>query len=125
MQNFIKAQTTKSPRVNMDVQKGLIELKGSSIMENSRAFYEPILAWIYEYIKTPKNTLVHIEFEYFNSSSAVALLSILKAVAKVKKAGFELIIEWCYHKDDDDMKESGENYALLIDADFNLIEKVN
>jgi hypothetical protein len=125
MHNFIKAQTPKTPKVNMDAHKGLIELKGSSIMENSRAFYEPVIAWINEYIKSPKNTLVHVELEYFNSSSAKALISILRAVSIVKKNGFELRIEWFYRKDDDDMKESGENYASLIDADFKFIENLN
>jgi hypothetical protein len=123
MQNFIKASSTKSPKVNMDAQKGRIEFKGSSIMENSRAFYEPVIAWLNEYAKTPKNTLVHIELEYFNSSSAKAFLSILKAVSKIKEEGFELTIEWYYTKEDEDQKESGMNYASVIDADFKFIEK--
>jgi len=123
MQNFIKAQTSKSPKLTMDAQKGRIELKGSSIMENSRAFYEPVLAWLKEYARHPKNTVVHIDFDYFNSSSAKALISIFRALARVRKEGFSLTIDWCYSKDDDDMKECGENYASMVDADFNIIEK--
>jgi hypothetical protein len=123
MQNYIIAQTNKTPKVTMDAHKGRIELKGSSIIENSRAFFEPIIAWIYEYVKTPKNTKVHIELEYFNSSSAKAIISIFRALSKVKKEGFELKVDWYYSKEDDDMKECGENYASLIDADFKLVEK--
>lgn len=123
MQNFIKAQSAKSPKIIMDAQKGRIELKGSSIMENSRSFYEPVLAWLKEYVKTPKDTLVHIDFEYFNSSTAKALLTIFKAVSKVKEKGFKLKVEWCYSKEDDDLKESGMNYESVIDAEFSFIEK--
>jgi hypothetical protein len=123
MQNFIIDKTTKSPKVNMDAEKGRIEFHGSSIMENSRAYYEPILQWINEYIQKPKDTLVHIDLEYFNSSSAKAILSVLKSIAQVKAAGSEIKIEWCYSKEDDDMKECGMNYASVIDADFNFIEK--
>jgi hypothetical protein len=123
MHNFVIAKAPKSPKANMDAEKGLIEFHGSSIMENSRAYYEPILQWINEYIQKPKDTLVHIDLEYFNSSSAKALLSVLKSLAPVKTAGYELRIEWCYSKEDDDMKESGMNYASVIDADFNFIEK--
>ena len=107
----------------MDAQKGRIELKGSSIMENSRAFYEPVLAWLKEYARNPKNTEVHIDFDYFNSSSAKVLISILRTLARIKKEGYTLRIDWCYSKDDDDMKECGENYASMVDADFNIIEK--
>jgi len=123
MQNYLIAQTNKTPKVTMDAHKGRIELKGSSIIENSRAFFEPIIAWIYEYVKTPKNTKVHIELEYFNSSSAKAIISIFRALSRVKKEGFELKVDWYYSKEDDDMKECGENYASLIDADFKLVEK--
>ena len=123
MQNYIIAQTNKTPKVTMDAHKGRIELKGSSIIENSRAFFEPIIAWIYEYVKTPKNTKVHIELEYFNSSSAKAIISIFRALSRIKKEGFELKVDWYYSKEDDDMKECGENYASLIDADFKLVEK--
>lgn len=123
MQNFILAKTPKSPKVIMDAEKGHIEFKGSSIMENSRAYYEPIFKWINEYIKEPKDTLVHIDLEYFNSSSAKAFLTVLKSLALVKPAGFMIKIEWCYPKEDEDMLESGKNYASVIDADFHFIEK--
>lgn len=94
-------------------------------MENSRGFYEPIITWLKEYVKAPKNTVVQIDFDYFNSSSAKLLISIFRTLAKVKKDGYKLKIEWYYSKDDDDMKECGENYASMVEADFHIYEKTS
>ena len=123
MQNYILAKTTKSPKVIMDAEKGRIEFKGSSIMENSRAYYDPIFKWVAEYVKEPKDTQVHIDLDYFNSSSAKAFLTLFKTLIQVKESGCNLHIEWCYTKDDDDMIESGKNYASVIEAEFDFIEK--
>ena len=107
----------------MDAEKGQIEFKGSSIMENSRSYYEPIFKWINEYVQMPKDTLVHFDFDYFNSSSAKAILTVFKSLVPIKDAGCLLKVEWCYSKDDDDMKESGMNFASVIEAEFKFIEK--
>ena len=123
MQNLILAKTPKSPKVIMDAEKGRFEFKGSSIMENSRSYYEPIFKWLNEYVSNPKDTLVHFDFDYFNSSSAKAILTVFKSLMLIKEAGCSLKVEWCYAKDDDDMKESGMNFASVIEAEFQFIEK--
>ena len=125
MKNLILAKTPKSPKVLMDAENGLIEFKGSSIMENSRAFYEPLFKWLNEYAMMPKDTLVHFDLDYFNSSSAKAFLTVFKSLAIIKEAGCELKVEWLYSREDDDMKECGENYASVIKANFQIIEKTH
>ncbi len=117
--------TTKTPSVNLDPEKGLIEIKGRSIPENSIEFYRPIVEWLEEYAKSPqKKTTVIIQLEYFNTSSSKCILDIFKKLETIKKARNEVVINWYYEEDDEDMLEAGEDYESIIRVPFKMIEIV-
>jgi len=123
MLNIIHSSIKKVPFLILDKKKGLIELRGSSIMEDPHAFYDPVMAWIYDYVKNPKDTLVNIDLEYFNTSSAKILLILFKALSKINKSGFNLEVNWHYDKDDDDIRDTGHNFAVMSNVKFNFLEK--
>ena len=55
----------------MDPDKGLIEIKGRSIPENSVEFYRSVNNWLNEYAQGDmKPTKVRFQLEYFNTSSS-------------------------------------------------------
>ena len=86
-------------------------------------FYQRILQYLSEYSVTGRRRLtVNIAFEYFNTSSSKCLYDIFKRLRKVKATGRELIINWYYEQDDEDMMEAGEDYSDLLDLDFNFLE---
>jgi hypothetical protein len=116
-------KTQNSPEILMDAEKGLIEIKGASFLENSMDFYEPVIGWIEEYSISPKDTTVNVELKYFNSSSAKILLSLFKSLAVIKQSNFQLIVNWTYKEDDEDIMDSGLDFAKLSGLEFNLIEK--
>ena len=61
----------KIPTILFNSEKGLIEMKGRSIVENAPGFYEPLIDWLNDYEKNPKpETTVNIHMEYFNTSSS-------------------------------------------------------
>jgi len=117
--------TTKTPTIKLDPKTGSIEIKGRSIPENSIEFYRPIVEWLEEYAKSPqKKTTVNIQLEYFNTSSSKCILDIFKKLESIKKARNEVIINWYYEEDDEDMLEAGEDYESIIRVPFKMIEIV-
>ena len=115
--------TPKTPTVNLDPSSGKVEIKGRSIPENSIEFYKPIVDWLESYSSVPKDlTEVNIQLEYFNTSSSKCILDVFKKLETISKAGNEVIINWYYEEDDEDMLEAGEDYQSIIKIPFKMIE---
>lgn len=111
-----------TPNINFDAETGKLYLKGRSIPENALEFYQPVFEWLDEYLQTPNSkTVVHVQFDYFNTSSSKCILDVLKRVDKVDDAGHDVLIKWYYDENDEDMMEAGEDYAALLRAPFELL----
>ncbi|MDZ4823312.1 MAG: DUF1987 domain-containing protein [Flavobacteriales bacterium] len=112
--------TNKTPTVRFIAASGLLELKGRSIPENSLDFYKNLITWTEDYAKKPKSeTTVHIQLEYFNTSSSKCILDLFK---KLEVAKSKVEIHWFYEQDDEDMLEAGEDYEAIINIPFRMIE---
>ncbi len=116
-------KSSKSPSVNFNPDTGIIEIIGRSVIENSKNFYEPLVnGWIDSYLESPKEqTIVNIYLEYYNTSSSMWIFQMLKKLTIVPKLNKQLVINWYYS--DEDIKEAGEDFQLLLAYKFNLIEK--
>ncbi len=122
MQNVFIEGTGKTPVILFEPEKGLLEIKGRSIPENSTEFYKPLV----DMLKKDPGTLstpftINFQLEYFNTSSSKCILDILKILANLKKEGKEVLINWHYDEDDEDMLESGENYQEIVNIPFKMI----
>ena len=112
-----------TPYINFDATTGIMVMKGRSTPENSVEYYEPITNWVLNYIQTPaENTIVKVQFEYFNTSSSKCILDVLKKFAEIHKAGKSAKVEWYFEEDDEDMKEAGEDYGDIVKMPFEVIE---
>ena len=122
----LKIQGTEdSPQVILDTGENILELSGRSLPEDVNTFYEPVLSWIEEYAKDPgDNTIVNIQLEHFNTSSSKCILDVFKMLEAIYKAKHEVLINWHYEKDDEDILEAGEDYKSLIGIPFKMIEIV-
>ena len=121
MENINLEGTPKTPTVKFDSGAGSLELSGRSIPENSIEFYKPLLEWIDKYGSAPKSkTEVNIKLEYFNTSSSKCILDVFKKLESVK--GTDMVINWFYEEDDEDMLEAGEDYQAIISIPFKMIE---
>jgi len=117
--------TTKTPTIKFDADLGLIEIKGRSIPENSIEFYKPLVEWLDKYNKVAKSlTKVNVQLEYFNTSSSKCILDVFKKLEGIHKSNNEVIINWYYEEDDEDMLEAGEDYESIIRVPFKMIEVV-
>ncbi|MBP9151878.1 MAG: DUF1987 domain-containing protein [Flavobacteriales bacterium] len=115
--------TPKTPNISFDNGKGALLLKGRSIPENSIEFYKPLVDWLDAYSNAPQpKTVCDIQLEYFNTSSSKCLLDLFKKMENMSKNGNEIIINWYYEEDDEDMLEAGEDYQSIINVPFKMIE---
>lgn len=121
MQNISFQGNSSTPTVNFDFDKGLVEISGRSIPENALKFYMPLIQWVKDYQKNPKQkTTINFTIEYFNTSSSKSILQILKVLEQMYGAGFNIVLNWFYK--DDDILEIGEDYQMLIHLPFNMIK---
>jgi hypothetical protein len=115
--------TPKTPKVHFDADRGTMLLKGRSIPENSIEFYRPLVDWLDRYASSPKGkTVCDIQLEYFNTSSSKCLLDLFKKMEQMSSSGNDIVINWYYEEDDEDMLEAGEDYQSIINVPFKMIE---
>lgn len=115
--------TPKTPSVNFNASTGILEIKGRSIPENSIEFYKPLIEWIEKYGASPQpKTVVNIQLEYFNTSSSKCILDVFKRLEAIVNSGHDVLINWHYEEDDEDMLEAGEDYQSIIKVPFKMIE---
>ncbi len=123
MENIILDGTAKTPSVSFDFSRGVLELKGRSIPENSVEFYKPLNEWVVDYLDSPKGkTLVEIKLEYFNTSSSKCILDLFKQLEVLSQKGAEVYVNWYFEQDDEDMQEAGEDFQAILKIPFNMIE---
>jgi hypothetical protein len=123
METLSIEQTIKSPMVEFDGSSGRLTMKGKSIPENSRAFYQVIYDWVDQYIVSPAPvTIFDIQLDYFNTSSAKCIADLFKQLLNIEKNNSgKMIISWFYQEDDSDMQEVGEDFKKIVKTEFNLI----
>ena len=126
MESIFIEGTLKTPMVKFDGKTGIVEIKGRSIPENSIEFYKPLVDWLEEYAKKPLDkTQVNVQLEYFNTSSSKCILDVFKKLEAIHKAKHDVVINWYYEEDDEDMLEAGEDYESIIRVPFKMIEIVD
>ena len=117
---FIDA-TAKTPEISFDSESGVLSIKGMSYPEFGKEFYAPVINWIDQYAKGPKpETVVNIQFKYFNTSSAKSILTILQKLNDIRIKGNDVKVNWFYEENDEQMIQDGENYSALLDFPINL-----
>jgi len=120
MKNILIEQTSKTPKVVFNADKGSLLLEGISIPENTVEFYHSLIYWINEYAQNPlAETVLDLKLEYFNTSTSVVLLNMFKILSEIK--GTKVKVNWFYESDDIEMEEVGKDYANMIDIPVTLI----
>jgi hypothetical protein len=101
--------TIRTPEIEFNHLTGELVLSGRSIPENAAKVYDPLMEWINTYIKTPQETTnLHLKLEYFNSSSLIWIIKLIKLLSKIKRDESVLYINLYIENDDFEMKEADE-----------------
>jgi hypothetical protein len=122
MQEVRILPTKKSPEIIMNPD-GIIKIRGRSIHEDVTEFFEPVAAWITEYVEDPADvTCVDVTLEYFNSASAKVFITLFQKVTYVSLKHKKFIFNWYYEEGDEDILERGEYISSVLDVPFKFIK---
>jgi hypothetical protein len=110
----------KTPGIDFHPGKGNFVVAGISVPENSRAFYEPIIEWVTEYVKQPAElTNIVFKLSYINTSSLQFVYDLLMLLDSIDSESSKVSVDWYYLEEDIDMQEIGEDFRDAICAEFN------
>jgi hypothetical protein len=122
MENLIIEKGDKTPGIDFNTN-GDLRITGRSVPENPMAFFSPILSWLEEYTRThPQATTLHMNLEYFNTSSGKMFLNVMKYMEYMMARGADVKVQWYYLSDDEEIAEAGHNYEHLVKIPFRFVE---
>lgn len=123
MEELIVSGSQTIPKVYFDGNKGVFSISGRSLPEQAHKLFNPILEWMDLYAQNAKPvTTFNITLEYINSSSNKYLLLVMKKLEKLNNPSNEVVVNWYYETNDEDAKESGEEYRDLLKIPVNILE---
>ena len=125
MEGVYQKGNHKVPEVSFNPDTAVFEIKGSSIPENSGAVYEPIIEFLKEYKEDPKETTTfNVALSYFNTSSSKWILNILRLMKEIlTKKQKEVIINWFYEPEDEEMLEAANDYQSILNLPIQTVEQ--
>ncbi len=117
------AETQFTPEVNFLSAEGQLWITGTSVPEDAREFYHPLLLWINKYLSSepPQIVTIHFRLDFFNTLSSKLVLEFLKRAEKMKSEKLQVFVKWYYEEGDEDIMEAGENYAFIVRLPFEMI----
>jgi hypothetical protein len=122
MTNLIIAETKTTPSINFDAQTGVLNIAGESYPDSAMQFYQQVLDWLNQYIATTTQPItLNFKFSYFNTSTSKCILDMLSLLESAYSKGRKVEVMWHYRQDDEDMQESGEEFAQDINLPFSLV----
>ena len=118
MRLFLKG-TEEAPEVIFDKDKSEFRISGKSYMEDATTHYAHVLGWLEEYRKDPNpKTVFKFELEYVNTASSKIVHDILDALDNLYLDDNDVLIEWKYYEEDEDMLELGQEYDEIYEVPF-------
>lgn len=121
MENLFIKSKYNTPEIKFDANNGNLKIKGRSHPENADIEFEIVLDWIERYIKAPnQKTTMEIDLEYFNSTSAKILITLLEILTDGKDKT-DLKIKWFYY--DEDTYETALDFQELIEHEIDYFKQ--
>jgi len=123
MKDFNQAQTGDTPSITVDVEKREISISGKCFPANAREFFGPFRNWLDTNLKDNDESIsLNVDLEYFNTSSSLVLLEIMRQLIKSNNC-VNHCINWIYEEEDEDIKEAGIEYSYLLNNKLKVISK--
>ena len=111
---FTLEKTKRTPSV--ELSEKMLVVKGECYPENIAEFSEPIMENVQAVLDKAQVFDVIFELIYFNSSSAKFLFDFFEYLEESAESGREILIQWCYRREDDTMLEAGEDFQEDVES---------
>ena len=110
------------PGILLDKENGKMELSGRACPEDPLEFYQPVFDWLDEYAEDPlEDTIFDFKLSYYNTATSKILMMLMQRLEELSDDGNNVLVRWHYMTDDEDMQESGEDYAEMVDVKFEFL----
>ena len=111
--------TEETPEIIFDKDKPEFRVTGKSYMEDATAHYNMVIAWLKLYSQQPNDiTVFKFELEYVNTASSKIVHDILDVLDNMYLDGANVIVEWHYYEEDEDMEELGREFEEIYEVPF-------
>lgn len=112
-----------NPSVTFSQEKNTFRIFGASDMEDAKSFYGVLINWLKDYTKMP-NTRSNFEFEFtaLNQSSLKMLLFVFQEIKSLQIDGYPIKVSWFSPKDQNFIKEMGQDISAMTDVPFTFIQ---
>jgi hypothetical protein len=109
-----------TPQAVFDLKNGTLDLDGKIVAENPIDFFDRLNRWTEEFAanRGTQTLTVGLRLDYFNTVASKLLSKFF-----IKLIALDATINWYYEKDDDEIKEAGEDYKIMLNYEINIIEK--
>ncbi|MCC6371514.1 MAG: DUF1987 domain-containing protein [Bacteroidia bacterium] len=115
-------ETKTTPKIEFNLISGVLEIKGISIPEYPKDFFDPLLKAIERYSdRVPYTTVIHISLFYFNSGTTRYLLHILRTFKAITQAENSLIVKWHYDQGDEDQLDTAKDLETVVEIPFEFV----
>jgi hypothetical protein len=115
MKPLIVEATDETAGIILDKERGIFEITGRSLPEDSAEFFDPVLQWVKEYKDDPNSeTDIVFKLDYFNTASSKFIQDILAQLENVKGVK----VSWYYFEDDESMEEAGNEFSEFVHIPF-------
>lgn len=117
-------QTEITPKVILNKAKEELLIQGKCLPEDVKKFFTPIIEWFDAYLEAPNHeTVIVLDFDYFNTASSKMLLIILSKLRDLQKKGKRVQVVWKYPQYDQELEEAGEEFSDLLNIPFEFLPK--
>ena len=122
VKDLIMVGNKTKPNIHFNYEKGELNIEGRCILEYAEIVFEPMSEWLEEYFENSnKKTIINLSLEYFNSSTAKALVRFLLLAKEKSNKVSDLTVNYYY--DDENVYEYGQDFQEVSGITFNFIEK--
>ncbi len=118
------APTTVSPSIRTDSMRGIVELSGDSYPENAFDLYEPLIAWVREYLTDPARSLrLELALVYLNTSSVRSVMDVFDLLEERHAAGGRVSVRWTYEAENERVGELAADFKHDHTFPFEIIAR--
>lgn len=117
--------TRDTPEVSFDTFGGILHIKGRCYPSDAKKFFEPILIWLQEYVDNPiaVSTMVHIDLEYFNTTSGKLILSMFELLNILYRKNHQTSVKW-YEWESDEEKDDEYSFLDEFEGEYPFVEVI-
>jgi hypothetical protein len=111
MENLNIAGSDSSPAIQGNWQSGILAMQGDSYPENSFALFQPVLAWVDNFLKnTDRHLTLDLRLVYLNTSSVKVLMDLFDMLENAHHDGRVVAVNWGFDDRNERIAELAEEF---------------